>query len=53
MGTPQQREKQYQKYKAQKALENVHNHRICNIPQGKEEGLIHRDKCEAQKIKLR
>ncbi|PNF38254.1 hypothetical protein B7P43_G11610 [Cryptotermes secundus] len=53
MGTPQQREKQFQKYRAQKAIENVHNHRISNISQGKEEGLIHKDKREAQKIKLR
>jgi DnaJ family protein C protein 28 len=53
LGTPQQREKQYQKHRAQKALENVHNHRISNISQGKEEALIHKDTCEAQKIKLR
>ncbi|XP_021932986.1 dnaJ homolog subfamily C member 28 isoform X2 [Zootermopsis nevadensis] len=53
MGTPQKREKQYQKYRAQKAIENVHSHRISKIPYGKEVGLIHKDKCEAQKIKLR
>lgn len=53
VGMPHEREKQFQKYRAQKALENVHNHRISNVALGKEQGLIHKDKYEAQKIKLR
>jgi hypothetical protein len=50
---PHEREKQFQKYRARKALENVHNHRISKIAVGKEEALMHKDKYEAQKIKLR
>jgi len=53
VGMPHEREKQFQKYRAQKAIENVHNHRISNVALGKEQGLIQKDKYEAQKIKLR
>ncbi|GFG29982.1 hypothetical protein Cfor_11764 [Coptotermes formosanus] len=53
VGMPHEREKQFQKYRARKALENVHNHRIYKIAVGKEEALMHKDKYEAQKIKLR
>ena len=53
VGMPHEREKQFQKYRAQKALENVYNHRISNVTLGKEQGLIQKDKYEAQKIKLR
>jgi hypothetical protein len=53
MGMPHEREKQFQKHRAQKALENVHNHRMSKTAVGEEEGLVHKDKREAQKIKLR
>ncbi|KAJ4445406.1 hypothetical protein ANN_07211, partial [Periplaneta americana] len=52
-GTPHQREKQYQKYRAHKAVENVHNHRISKLSEDKEGSLVLKDKREAQKIKLR
>jgi hypothetical protein len=50
---PHEREKQFQKYRAQKAVENVHNHRISKVALGKEQGIVLRDKYEAQKIKIR
>ncbi|KAJ9575760.1 hypothetical protein L9F63_007406, partial [Diploptera punctata] len=53
IGTPQQREKQFQKHRAQKAVENIHSHRISKIAHEMEDGLVLRDKQEAQKIKLR
>jgi len=53
VGMPHEREKQFQKHRAQKAIENVQNHRISNVTLGKEQGLIQKDKYEAQKIKLR
>lgn len=51
-GTPQQRQKQYQKYRAMTAIENVYNHRISKLT-FKESTLIAKDKQAAKKIKVR
>ncbi|GLH01598.1 Uncharacterized protein GBIM_07701 [Gryllus bimaculatus] len=53
IGTPQQREKQYQRKRAWTAAQNVYNHRMSKIPAGDEQMLILKDKKEAKKIKTR
>ncbi|XP_046995794.1 dnaJ homolog subfamily C member 28 isoform X1 [Schistocerca americana] len=51
-GTPQQRQKQYQKYRAMTAIENVYNHRISKLTIN-ESTLVTKDKQAAKKIKVR
>ncbi|KAG8234070.1 hypothetical protein J437_LFUL013566 [Ladona fulva] len=50
-GTPAQREKQFRKYRAVTAAENVYNHRINKLANQMEDGLLVKDKKEAKKIK--
>ncbi|XP_057380406.1 dnaJ homolog subfamily C member 28-like isoform X2 [Daphnia carinata] len=52
-GTPFQREKQYQKYQVKKAVENVYNHRISQIPNTEENSLVWKDNRTAKKSKIR
>lgn len=51
-GTPQQREKQYQKKRARAAVENLHNYRISKIS-STEDVMVLQNKKEAKKIKTR
>ncbi|XP_068082432.1 dnaJ homolog subfamily C member 28 isoform X2 [Anabrus simplex] len=50
-GTPRERQKQYQKFRAVTAIQNVYNHRLSKVPQGEESGLLVRDKIHIKKNK--
>nr|XP_054752639.1 dnaJ homolog subfamily C member 28-like [Lytechinus pictus] len=50
-GTPSQRQKQYQKYRAMKASDAVSTHRIYKIAVTDEKGLVLKDKKAARKIR--
>lgn len=52
-GTPFQREKQYQRHQVKKAVENMYNHRISQIPNTEENSLVQKDKKAAKKSKIR
>ncbi|KZS05018.1 Uncharacterized protein APZ42_031961 [Daphnia magna] len=52
-GTPFQREKQYQRHQVKKAVENMYNHRISQIPNTEENSLVQKDKRAAKKSKIR
>ena len=52
-GTPFQREKQYQKYQVKKAVENVYNHRMSQIPCSEENSLILKETKAAKQVKTK
>jgi DnaJ family protein C protein 28 len=55
VGTPAQREKQYQNYRANRAAANVFEHRINKVASamGVDETALAKDTREAKKIKTR
>lgn len=52
-GTPFQREKQYQKYQVKKAVENVYNHRVSQLPNTEVNSLILKESKAAKKVKTK
>lgn len=52
-GTPSEREKQYQKFKASTAIQNVYEHRINKLNAKDVQTLLVKDKQRAKDIKTR
>lgn len=52
-GTPYQRGKQYQNYQVKKAIENVYNHRLSQIPNTEENTLVVKNAKASKKIKTK